>query len=325
MNALISIIIPVYNVEKYLERCLKSVVQQSYYNLEIILINDGSTDKSAVICDSYELVDERIKVIHKGNGGLSDARNAGLAIAKGNYISFLDSDDWIHKDYILELYKIASENKSDISVCNFKEVYLEDKISVEDTFSNANISVFSNLEALSQLTNELYVQFTIACAKLYKKELFDGIEFPFSKLHEDEYTTYKVIAKANKVVYTSKQLYFYYKRPDSIMGQGINLKGRLDYFEALSNQIKFFRKTNLLDNADILCEKLFSTYRVIYIFFLSKNKNSNFIDDKLLKRTLKKHLNESNISKKKKFLCYLFLSNPTIIYSIEKIVRKQYK
>jgi len=169
MSELITIIVPIYKVEEYLRRCVDSILKQTYKNLEVILVNDGSPDGCGAICDEYATLDGRIEVIHKTNGGLSDARNAGIEVAHGSYVSFVDSDDWIHQEYIGKLYDLLRETNSDISVCNFIKTS-SDNIELEIT--TGEIFEFTNHEALEQLTDiKFYDQMVISCGKLYKKKL----------------------------------------------------------------------------------------------------------------------------------------------------------
>ena len=165
---LISVIVPVYNVEKYLDKCIQSIVDQTYTNLEIILVDDGSPDNSGAICDEWAEKDNRIKVIHKANGGLSDARNAGLDIATGEYIAFVDSDDYIELDFYDKLYNVIKATNCDISICNLRKVYENNNVSVNncDTFE---ITEYSTTEAMSALIDDKIRQ--VVWNKLYKADI----------------------------------------------------------------------------------------------------------------------------------------------------------
>ena len=197
----ISIIVPIYNVEKYLERCLDSIINQTYKNLEIILVDDGSKDNCYSICEDYRKKDNRIVTIHKENGGLSDARNIGLLKSTSNLICFIDSDD-----YIDILYKNLIEFKADISVCGFSH----EKEGMKSKYEKKEYTeTYDSQKALKKMI-DLKANFSV-CAwnKLYKKKLFDNIKYPKGCIYEDVATTYKVIDRANKIVYTSKSLYNY--------------------------------------------------------------------------------------------------------------------
>lgn len=209
---LISIIVPVYKVEPYLRRCLDSIVNQTYANLEIILVDDGSPDNCPQICEEYAVNDNRIVVIHKENGGLSDARNAGLDICSGEYISFVDSDDWVENEYILYLVENALSTNSDITIVNHDLVW-DNHQSKSEPFESCIIDgkkVFRKI-ILSQTTH-----LGISWGKLYKKNILEGERFPVGKTQEDNYTSYKFIYKANRICCVDRVLYHYFQREHSI-------------------------------------------------------------------------------------------------------------
>lgn len=203
MKDLISIIVPIYNVGRYLEQCLISILEQTYRNLEIILIDDGSTDTSGAICDSYQKNDDRIKVIHQKNGGLSRARNVGIKLAQGTYLAFVDSDDWIEKDYIEKMYEACKSKEADICVCNFEKVWHNKNKSIP-----IKAKVYDE-NVMSIMFGQDCTAMTVAWNKLYKKELWKEIVFTPGKIHEDESTTYKVFYKAKRIVVINEILYHY--------------------------------------------------------------------------------------------------------------------
>jgi len=256
VNPTISVIIPIYKVESYLSRCIDSIVNQTYTNLEIILVDDGSPDCCPSICDKYAANDDRIKVIHKENGGLSDARNAGLEIATGNYIAFVDSDDWIEPAYIERLLYSLQESDSDIAICEFEKTayYKLMKPTKCDT------QVYSSKQALIRLFQCKDISFATTWCKLYKVTLFKDIRFPIGKFHEDEFTTYLLYDKANTICYTPEKLYYYFQRNDSIMAS----KHTKDITEVLEQRYLFFKKkrdnelTSLL--LPPLCWQLLNNY-----------------------------------------------------------------
>lgn len=224
---IITIIIPIYKVEKYLKKCVQSVINQTYSNLEIILVDDGSPDNCGKICDDYAKEDKRIKVIHKLNGGLSDARNKGLDIATGKYVYFLDSDDSISKDAIKYLYHIIKENNADIAIGKMKEVFKENySFNQEEILLKENLKDTIKLYTKEQALEEMLynTEFTnMACNKLYKKRLFSKIRYPVGMLYEDLGTTYKLISCSEKVVLGSKITYYYLaNRKESIMNKNYN-------------------------------------------------------------------------------------------------------
>ncbi len=211
---LVSIIVPVFNMETLLRRCLNSIVEQSYYNLEIILIDDESTDGSGSICDEYCKKDNRITVIHKKNGGLSAARNTGIKLAKGSYIAFIDSDDFVHQDFIRILYDFIVEYHADISICDYEK---GSGNSIHPNDKDKLFSVKSSEDLLKEWHDKNKKIETVVWNKLYKKELFNGIKFPEGYCFEDIHIAHLLFAAAGKVVIVNRKLYYYYQRSDSIV------------------------------------------------------------------------------------------------------------
>ena len=222
-NFLVSIIIPIYNVEKYLNRCVDSIINQTYSNLEIILVNDESPDKSSVICEDYKLKDLRVKVIHKKNGGLSDARNAGLEIASGDYIMFLDSDDYIENNMIESLLKVAIENQSDIVLCGFyadfvdvneQLIFSRERKGIKGTFTKSDFCEIP-------LDNELIGLLGYAWNKLYRKQVIDENKHRFIKglsLVEDIVFNGPILSECNKISFSDETLVHYMQRPRETLG-----------------------------------------------------------------------------------------------------------
>ena len=236
MSKLISVIVPVYNVEKYLEKCVSSIINQTYKNLEIMLVDDGSTDSSGKMCDEFAKKDDRIKVIHKPNGGLSDARNSALKIAKGDYIGFVDSDDYIADDMFETLCDLMEDNNSDISIVSFYEIYNNKLIGVRDSKELENMT---KLEAMEELLIDSKIQ-SYAWNKLFKRELFDGLEFPTGKNFEDIATTLLLFERANKVTLLEEPKYYYLRRDDSIVGVR-NYKTYTDYLEVIYDKYLYLK------------------------------------------------------------------------------------
>lgn len=211
---MISVIVPVFNMEKYLARCIDSLVSQSIKDIEILLIDDGSTDSSADICKKYAEDDKRIKYIYKENGGLSDARNKAIDIVKGEFITFVDADDYVHKTYLEYLFSLINNYSADIATCIHFETCLD---SFEEVKGSDNVICMSGYEACERMLVDFGATLTAACGKLYKSEIVKQYKFPYGKLHEDVATTYKYYLNSSKVVYGYKELYAYYQRPDSII------------------------------------------------------------------------------------------------------------
>ncbi len=238
MKPLISVIVPVYQVVPYLQHCIESIINQTYHNLEIILVDDGSTDGSGELCDKYASRDYRIKVIHQENGGLSEARNRGIDISKGEYLSFVDSDDWIDERFIEAMYEISVEAKSDIVQCAFQNI-IDECLCKEKR--EGNYTVYSAKDFSIATYTLLSWKCNVVWNKLYKASLFDAIRYPVGKIHEDEFITYKLIWRANSIAVTNTRLYFYRQRTDSIMGEPYSLR-RLDAGEAYRERETFYQE-----------------------------------------------------------------------------------
>ena len=243
VNHKISIIIPVYNVEEYISPCIDSVLNQTYRNLEIILVDDGSTDSCPAICDEYAKRDDRIKVIHKSNGGLADARNAGLQIATGDYIGYVDSDDYIHQEMYERLLAACEKYQADVGICRFH--IFSDEVGV--LIDHREMKVYNNHEALTAYIDESVEELITpsAWSKLYKRECVEGLQFPKGKLCEDIVYTTKAFYHADKVVYLDQELYFYRNRPGSIMNDSTVLARRIrEEIEQYLDRIQFLQDIN---------------------------------------------------------------------------------
>lgn len=234
---LVSIVIPVYNVSQYLDECVKSVLSQTYTQLEIIIVDDGSTDGSEKICDELKKRDSRIIVMHKKNGGLSDARNAGIETATGKCISFVDSDDIVHSQMIFNLMKpFLTDSEAEVSCCRFEKFVDGEKI-----ISTTNRDDNNNASNQSISTRDFFEKpiWTTSWAKIYKSSLLKEIRFPVGRLHEDEFTTYKICYAAKKIYWTENKFYFYRQRVGSIMDKQ-SIRKFNDLFDALSERLTFF-------------------------------------------------------------------------------------
>ena len=240
---LISVIIPVYNVEKYLRCCLDSVVVQTYRDIEIILVDDGSLDGCSQICDEYAEKDARIKVIHQENGGLAHARNVGMANSCGEYVSFIDSDDYVSIDYIECLYKGIVEFEADISIASFYPFKDDTCLPFTEPVLYEEISKEEAIKRYCSINADRSMPFISVCNKIYRKVLFEGIEFPKGRLYEDAFTTYKLIDRAKKIVFTTSKLYFYRINQQSIQGQSFKEK-HLEMVEAFRSGLGYFREQN---------------------------------------------------------------------------------
>lgn len=212
---MISVIVPIYNVEKYLKECIDSIIKQTYKDIEIILVDDGSPDRCSELCDNYALQDSRIKVVHKKNGGLSSARNAGIDIASGEWLVFIDSDDYIHSEMLTKMMEAQIATDASLVVCDFCS-FSDSGKAVRRTSNNGEITVYSPYEACEAFFSRKGIGWN-AWNKLYHRTLFDTIRFPEGIYCEDKATIYKLYLKSNKVVYVHECLYYYRLRQGSIM------------------------------------------------------------------------------------------------------------
>lgn len=238
-NPLISVVIPVYKAEKYLDKCITSVVSQTYKNLEIILVDDGSPDRCGELCDKWAEKDDRIKVIHKENGGAADAKNAGLKEIKGEFFGIVDSDDFIAPDMYEYLYNLIVKYGADIADSQICKVDSFEEAERADRGSDT-VTEYTAEEALSELMNDRKIRQT-PCNKLYRSSTAEGIFFVKGKYIDDEYWTYKVIGNCGKYVFTERYCYYYLQHGESAMGRAYSLK-RLDAIGAVEERIVYLRE-----------------------------------------------------------------------------------
>lgn len=242
MNDLVSVVIPVYNVERFLRACVDSVIGQTYANIEIILVDDGSTDGCSAICDDYALQDERVKIIHKPNGGLSDARNAGIGIAKGKYITFIDSDDYVSDRLVELLYTELIKNNAQISFCDHRNIPEDENACSE--VGEYNTQCYGGRECIREMyLPKRHGMDFIACAKLYLLSLFtdSGILYPVGRIYEDSFTTFKLMYHTEKMVFLDAEMYYYRMRDGSITKSKVNAK-YLDKLAATQEACDFFER-----------------------------------------------------------------------------------
>lgn len=300
---MISIIVPVYNMEKYLRKCLDSLVNQTYNDIEIICVNDGSTDKSQDILEQYKnKYPKIIKVINKENGGLSDARNTGIKKAKGDYIGFVDSDDWVELDMFEKMYNYALKNKLDIVVC---DTIME--------FNNNNYILKSNLKYSDDNIRNYIISFPMACTRLIKRDLFKK-EFFFTKgiLYEDLCLTPTFIVNTNNIGFLEEPLYHYLQRDNSIMNQ-LNFNDKLyDISKVLDNVYHKYKDNNVLKQYWQEIEYLYITHivRSATLRFLGYKEGEkkiitllNEVDEKFPGWQKNIYLKKS--TKKVQIVCYL--------------------
>ena len=277
MDEKISVIVPVYNVEQYLERCVDSIINQTYKNLEIILVNDGSTDNSGQLCDELAKKDDRIRVIHKKNGGLSDARNTGINEAKSDLIGFIDSDDYIDEDMYEVLMNNLKDANADLSMCGHYDVYNNvPEVQVADK----KIWELSSKDAIKMVMEAKILSVT-AVNKLYKKSLFSDLKFEIGKIAEDAFIMIKLLDKCNVVVATNEKKYYYVHRENSITTQKSSTKF-LNVIEAYEQNRKIIleKYPELQDVAQMRMN--WAYFYVLDRLLLDKEYNDKKLENKLI-------------------------------------------
>ena len=260
---MISVIVPVYNNERYLHQCINSILEQTYTNLEIILIDDGSTDTSSQICDTYGQKDARVKVFHQANSGISVARNVGLDLASGEYIAFVDSDDFLDKNMYKQLMHILEVGNADMAICNFHQIDESgNQFDRPSSIVDEVVEPYLILERLAEKRGWVYI---VVWNRLYKRKVFENVRFPVDKLHEDERVALPIYTACKKVALTASAYYYYRINPNSIMGRK-NCIAHLDGIEAVYNRFLKYQEygwTELLPSAYICGRKLLEALKDI--------------------------------------------------------------
>ena len=309
MGEKISVIVPVYNVEQYLERCVDSIINQTYTNLEIILVNDGSTDNSGKLCDELAKKDKRIRVIHKENGGLSDARNRGVDEAESDLVGFIDSDDYIDRDMYEILLKNLNNTDADLSMCALYDVYNN---TPEAQVTNKETWKLSSEQAIKMVMEAKILSVT-AVNKLYRKSLFTDLKFEVGKIAEDAFIMIKLLDKCEKIVATNEKKYYYVHRENSITTQKFSTKflNVIEAYEQNSNII-LEKYPKLKDVAQTRMN--WAYFYVLDRLLLDDNYNDKELENKLisyLKNHRKDILNDPLFTKGRKigFIALLLSRN----------------
>lgn len=307
-NELITIVVPIYNVERYLEKCLTSIILQTYKNLEIILVNDGSTDNSLKICEEFKKNDDRIKIINQKNAGLSAARNTGINEATGEYIAFIDSDDFVSCKFIENLYKEALKNNCDIVCCDF---YYINEIEKKWYIKEKENKVYTSIEAIKDIFIGKQNTEVMTWNKLYRLELFNkyDIRFPVGKLNEDNFTTYKLYYYSNTISLINDKLYYYLQRKNSIMNTSFNKK-RLDILDSISEVKTFFSDKSVNLENEIKAYEYFTKVNLLNVMIrenYDKETRDNLI--KSMKKKDKSLRKNKCISIKFKFVLIMIRNN----------------
>jgi len=274
-NPLISVIIPVYKVEPYLRKCLDSVLAQTYANLQIILVDDGSPDNCGKICDEYAGKDKRIEVIHKENGGLSDARNAGLGIMKGEYVAFVDSDDWVLPKYIEDMYENLKKYNSDLAISGIAYFYEHNKEYKYPYNMKTREGVWNREQAINKLMyqNEFLPS---AYVKLYKVKLFETIKYPKGMYWEDLATAYRLFFACDKISYLDDKNYFYVQRRGSILHKP-SIKKMNDALDILDEMLKWIKENMPVCEKSAICRLVGLNFHIYHSLLKDKNEYRNEI------------------------------------------------
>ncbi len=317
----VSIIIPVYNTEKYVEKCMKSVLNQTYKNIEIIIVDDGSTDSSGQICDTF-LSDDRVKVFHQIHKGTSCARNYGIEMAKGDFICFIDSDDYVEKDYIQILYDLITRYDTDIAVCGFDFVYNRRK-SKDKGKKESDVLIFNNKQALEKMCDYNDCFMPICCNKIYKAKLFKDIRFPNGKKYEDLCLNIDVFSIVKKVAYKPIIKYHYFVDREDSSSKSTFSEREYDCIE-FCEKLKIIMKDEYnsiihgfyLANMIDICNKLIDINKIDKEFFVKIQKISRY---KLL------NLIVSNYMIQRKINVILFSINYRLYIMYYKLKRKLWK
>lgn len=307
MKLLVSVIVPVYNVEKELPECIDSILKQTYQNIEVILIDDGSPDGSGAICDHYQKKDSRVHVYHKENGGLSDARNYGIARCRGEYLICVDSDDVIKNTLIENQLSLAKEHHADMVVSPYQKFQNNNELFVSEKIRTGYVD---QKTALLRLLYQDKVFHTGAHCKLYKRSLFDDVQYPVGLFYEDLATTYRLILKANRIAFTTEKMYGYRIRSGSIMRQGYSPKK----MSCIIVSRQFYQEIGerYPDLKTAASSRAFSVNRAIYLQIpLDKKEERKQIWNEM-KKYRKTVLQDENARKREKLMVIISYCGPTI-------------
>ena len=328
MEKLISVIIPIYNAEKYLEKCLTSILNQDCKNIELLLIDDGSTDNSGSICDYYAQRYSNVFAYHKKNNGSASARNYGLALSKGDYISFVDADDYLNRNFFNILLNLAIRHDADIVQCDYITVkeYVEESAEAQTTIDECynRITEYQNTDVLKMFCNKKsYIKEAVLWNKIYKKELFEGLRFPENKYVDDEFLICQIIYRAQKIIDVDLKLYYYYMSENSQMRSNPTIKN-IDVVEVIENQLNFFDEVNQRTLYNMLLYRYYSSISSsIYLikrYFPTEKDILKVLVDK--KKNWYNALLVKEISLKDKILLTIRILYPGLFEYIHKKVKR---
>ncbi len=317
-NSIVSIVVPIYNIEKYINRCVQSLIHQTYEGLQIILVNDGSTDSSGQKCEELRKLDNRIEVYHKPNGGLSDARNYGMKKCHGEYLFFIDGDDYLPTSAIERLVRLIRETDSDIAIGNMVRTSRESDDYNHD--ERVQTRIMNSTEALIDM---LYCDdfSTSACGKLVKKQLFDGIEFPLRKFSEDLFTIYKVILQSKRVSYINSTVYYYYYRMEGSLVVSDYSEKHIEAIEAVEQ----IESSVDLENNEMV-RAIYTQYINVIFDIASRNPSvkqfqNNKIQNNLREKRMSVLLNNRAPSRLRLFSAATFFGNRFCLFLVKMYYR----
>lgn len=320
---LVTVVVPVYEAERFLDRCVESIVKQTYKNIEVILVDDGSSDNSPNICEQWAERDSRVIVIHQNNSGVSVARNIGLSNANGQYVMMVDSDDYICSTMIERMCEVMKIQNVDMVICDFEKGN-KDKYLFEYNQEN-EIKIMNPEMALKEIykNDKSALQYVAPWAKLYKKVLFDGIMYPEGKIFEDIYVTHKLILKCQKIGVISQKMIYYYQHSESIMNCRFHVK-KLDYLEALKERIEIYQQNNLEELRNIAYDEY------LHSLIWEYSRARDILQNKEAIAKIKKSYHDAYVKgyaskrypKENKFFLRIFDLNPEFIIMYWKITGK---
>ncbi len=318
MNEIVSIIVPVYNVEAYLPKCIESLVHQTYTNLEIILIDDGSTDTSGKICDEYAKSDSRIQVVHKENGGVSDTRNVGLDHVNGSYIMFVDSDDFIDEKMVEILYQDLIEQDADISQCNYYRID-ENGVVTPSGFAPKKFLLEGEEKYHYLNAPEYRMLYAFSAIKMCKKEVFHGIRYPKGRIHEDVYVIYDIVKNAKRISCRYDLYLYYYLQRSTSITHTFN-RGRFDVLDAIWQRQDKFEKNSVFyfENLQYYFIKVSDALNQSRYYHLKEEKKKY---RQLQRRVYKQLLENPNLNRKEHLMNWLKVYTP-VHYIYEKYIWK---
>lgn len=320
---LVSVIIPIYKVEKYLRQCVDSIIDQTYHKLEIILVDDGSPDNCGTICDGYVKKDERIQVIHQKNGGLSAARNAGLDIAKGDYIFFVDSDDWIANDTIQKMLAKYEETNADLVLCDICPFYEADYSGVKKQASPLKAEVLDQKELIERLMQEAAWYYCVAWNKLYPRTLLEGIRFPVNFIHEDEAVAHRIFEKCQTIAVIAEPMYFYRQTNSGIMASGVTNKST-DILTAIADRLSCARANLWKSYESQMVQYYEGKFWQWYHLFSKGQENEKYIKrmENSLSKALPSILRSRQISVSHKIYLTLLRFSPKLFWTVYRSIRR---